>query len=40
MLWFVFQSVFYVEKNWMEEEYSGGCYASVMAPGVLTNYGE
>ncbi|XP_078064890.1 amine oxidase [flavin-containing] B-like, partial [Mustelus asterias] len=30
----------YVEKNWMEEPYSGGCYASVFSPGVLTSFGE
>ncbi|XP_014675035.1 PREDICTED: amine oxidase [flavin-containing] A-like [Priapulus caudatus] len=29
----------YAEKNWMEEEYSGGCYTSGMPPGVLTKYG-
>ncbi|XP_033760189.1 amine oxidase [flavin-containing] B-like [Pecten maximus] len=29
----------YIEKNWMEEEFSGGCYLSVMPPGVLTKYG-
>jgi len=29
----------YVEKNWSEEQYSGGCYFSVMAPNVMTHYG-
>ncbi|KAK3093139.1 hypothetical protein FSP39_011668 [Pinctada imbricata] len=29
----------YEEKNWMGEEYSGGCYTSVMAPGTLTGCG-
>jgi monoamine oxidase len=29
----------YEEMNWMEEEYSGGCFAGVMAPGVLTTFG-
>lgn len=29
----------YIEKNWMEEEFSGGCYLSVMPPGVLTKFG-
>jgi len=27
----------YVEKNWSEEQYSGGCYFSVMAPNVMTH---
>lgn len=31
--------IHYVEKNWMEEQYSGGCYCSNMPPGVLTKYG-
>ncbi|XP_071479253.1 amine oxidase [flavin-containing] B-like [Diadema antillarum] len=30
----------YVEKNWMEEEYSGGCYMGATPPGVLTSYGK
>lgn len=30
----------YAEKNWMEEEYSGGCYVSNFPPGTLTRYGE
>jgi monoamine oxidase len=30
----------YVEQNWAEEEYSRGCYAGFMAPGVWTSYGE
>lgn len=29
----------YVEKNWIQEEYSGGCYAGLMAPGVMTEFG-
>ncbi|XP_064624623.1 amine oxidase [flavin-containing] B-like [Lineus longissimus] len=29
----------YEELNWMEEEYSGGCYVGVMPPGVLTSFG-
>ncbi|KAK2154325.1 hypothetical protein LSH36_271g07045 [Paralvinella palmiformis] len=33
------QPLNYVEKNWAEEEYSGGCYVSVMPPGVLTSFG-
>ncbi|XP_078389983.1 amine oxidase [flavin-containing] B-like isoform X2 [Cetorhinus maximus] len=30
----------YVEMNWMEETYSGGCYSSSFGPGVLTSFGE
>lgn len=30
--------VHYEEKDWLEDEWSGGCYSSVMAPGVLTNF--
>jgi len=30
----------YVEKNWAEEEYSGGCYVSHFPPGVLTSLGD
>ncbi|XP_067879699.1 amine oxidase [flavin-containing] B-like isoform X2 [Heterodontus francisci] len=30
----------YIEKNWMEETYSGGCYSSSFGPGVLTSFGE
>jgi monoamine oxidase len=26
----------YVEKNWMAEEYSGGCYVGFMQPGTMT----
>ena len=32
--------VHYVEKNWAEEEFSGGCFVGCMAPGVLTQFGE
>ncbi|XP_028992863.1 amine oxidase [flavin-containing] [Betta splendens] len=31
--------VHYEEKNWCEEEYSGGCYTAYFPPGVLTQYG-
>lgn len=31
--------VHYIEKNWMEEEYSGGCYMGATPPGVLSVYG-
>ena len=34
------QPVHYEEWNWMEEQFSGGCYTSTMAPGTLTNYGK
>jgi len=30
----------YVEISWVEEEYSRGCYAGFLPPGVLTAYGE
>lgn len=30
----------YIDKNWGEEEYSGGCYVSTFPPGVLTQFGE
>lgn len=30
----------YIEQNWAEEEYSRGCYAGYMPPGVWTMYGE
>jgi len=29
----------YIEQNWAEEEYSRGCYAGYMPPGVWTMYG-
>ena len=29
----------YAEKNWSEEEYSGGCYVSLFPPGALTQFG-
>ncbi|XP_064615437.1 LOW QUALITY PROTEIN: amine oxidase [flavin-containing]-like [Liolophura sinensis] len=29
----------YLEKDWMSEEYSGGCFVSSLPPGVLTSYG-
>ncbi len=28
----------YAEKDWAAEEYSTGCYTSVMGPSVLTQY--
>lgn len=30
----------YMEKNWMAEEWSGGCYEAFMGPGVMTTYGK
>jgi len=30
----------YIEKNWAEEEYSGGCYVSHYPPGILTSFGD
>lgn len=29
----------YIEQNWADEEYSRGCYAGYMPPGVLSMYG-
>ncbi|XP_060570840.1 amine oxidase [flavin-containing] B-like, partial [Ruditapes philippinarum] len=29
----------YREYNWMADQYSGGCYSSVMPPNVITKYG-
>jgi monoamine oxidase len=34
------QPIEYVEQNWADEEYSRGCYAGFMAPGVWSSYGE
>ncbi|XP_076363744.1 amine oxidase [flavin-containing]-like isoform X2 [Tachypleus tridentatus] len=33
------QPIHYEEKNWLEEQYSGGCYVSTFPPGVLSRYG-
>ncbi|XP_038642899.1 amine oxidase [flavin-containing] A-like isoform X1 [Scyliorhinus canicula] len=30
----------YIEKNWMEEAYSGGGFSNTFGPGVLTSFGE
>ena len=30
----------YLEQNWADEEYTRGCYAGIMPPGVWTAYGE
>jgi monoamine oxidase len=29
----------FAEKNWSEDPWSGGCYAGVMGPGVMTDFG-
>ncbi|XP_030058393.1 amine oxidase [flavin-containing] A-like [Microcaecilia unicolor] len=31
--------VHYEEKNWCEEQYSGGCYTCYFPPGIMTQYG-
>uniref|UniRef100_A0A8C2UN34 Amine oxidase n=1 Tax=Chinchilla lanigera TaxID=34839 RepID=A0A8C2UN34_CHILA len=31
--------VHYEEKNWCEEQYSGGCYTTYFPPGIMTQYG-
>lgn len=39
-IWFVGrQPAHYEEKNWCEEEYSGGCYTAYFPPGILTQFG-
>ena len=30
---------FYVEKSWADDQWARGCYAGIMAPGVLLDYG-
>uniref|UniRef100_A0AAR2KT45 Amine oxidase n=1 Tax=Pygocentrus nattereri TaxID=42514 RepID=A0AAR2KT45_PYGNA len=34
------QPIHYEEKNWCEEEYSGGCYTAYFPPGILTQFGK
>ncbi|RMX58791.1 hypothetical protein pdam_00021878 [Pocillopora damicornis] len=34
------EPVLYLEKNWMADEFSGGCYVGTFPPGVLTAYGK
>ena len=34
------QYIHYEEKNWMEEQWSGGCYSSSLPPNVLTQCGK
>lgn len=31
--------VHYEEKNWCQEQYSGGCYTAYFPPGIMTQYG-
>uniref|UniRef100_A0A8C4ZHP7 Amine oxidase n=1 Tax=Gadus morhua TaxID=8049 RepID=A0A8C4ZHP7_GADMO len=31
--------IHYEEKNWCEEQYSGGCYTAYYPPGILTQFG-
>ncbi|XP_036126716.1 amine oxidase [flavin-containing] B [Molossus molossus] len=31
--------VHYEEKNWCEEQYSGGCYTTYFPPGIMTQFG-
>jgi len=33
------KSVGYLEKNWMDEEYSRGCYLAYSPPGIITQFG-
>nr|XP_005001612.2 LOW QUALITY PROTEIN: amine oxidase [flavin-containing] A-like [Cavia porcellus] len=33
------EPVHYEEKNWCEEQYSGGCYTAYFPPGIMTQYG-
>lgn len=33
------QPIDYADNDWLEEEWSGGCYAGLMAPATLTSYG-
>ncbi|GFY25091.1 amine oxidase B [Trichonephila clavipes] len=40
VIFFLFeQPIHYEEKNWMEEQYTGGCYTAMCPPGFLTRYG-
>lgn len=32
--------IHYEEKNWMEEQYTGGCYTAMYPPGFWTRYGK
>uniref|UniRef100_A0A4W3I8T2 Amine oxidase n=1 Tax=Callorhinchus milii TaxID=7868 RepID=A0A4W3I8T2_CALMI len=32
--------VHYEEKNWCEEQYSGGCYTAYYPPGIMTQFGK
>ena len=37
---FYLQPILYLEKNWMADEFAGGCYVGTFPPGVLTSYGK
>ncbi|XP_073248477.1 amine oxidase [flavin-containing] B-like [Porites lutea] len=34
------EPVLYLEKNWMADEFAGGCYVGTFPPGVLSNFGK
>jgi len=34
------EPILYLEKNWMADEFAGGCYVGTFPPGVLTTYGK
>jgi len=34
------EPIHYIEKNWINEEWSAGCYVGVMPPGALTSCGK
>ncbi|GFU52699.1 amine oxidase [Nephila pilipes] len=36
----VLKPIHYEEKNWMEEQYAGGCFTAMLPPGCLTRYGK
>ena len=33
------QPIAFAEQNWLAETWSRGCYAGIMGPGVMTEYG-
>ncbi|KAH7962791.1 hypothetical protein HPB52_017978 [Rhipicephalus sanguineus] len=35
-----YNPVHFEEKNWLEEQYSGGCYVSTFPTGVMSKYGK
>lgn len=34
-----FQPILYLEKDWLADEFAGGCYVGTFPPGVMTSYG-